>query len=149
VARPRGDVVVDTNVILKFFFREEDYDKADLLHALSVTGEVRIVVPEFLPLEFINILWLKARQDELTRREVEDVKGRFVKLVTTFEVVSSIHLIEQILTSSLRHDHPAYDMAFLALASSLEIPFITADQKLYRKALTASRLPILLRDLEE
>jgi len=149
VSTLRGDVLVDTNVILKFFFREEDHDQADLLHALSVAGKVRIIVPDFLPLEFVNVLWLKGRQGELERREIQIALNRFNELIATIEVVSLLPLVNDILANSLQYDHPAYDTAFLALASSLDIPFITADQKLYRKASRTSRPPILLRDLEE
>jgi predicted nucleic acid-binding protein len=73
--------------------------------------------------------------------------GKFLDLLGKLTTVASVVLAEEILDASIRHNHPAYDMAFLVLADSLGIPFITADASLCRKISSHSRTPILLRDL--
>jgi predicted nucleic acid-binding protein len=147
VAAPESRFVVDTNVILKLFFPEEDTDKAvSLFHRLE-SGMIHIFVPDLLPVEFINILWVKQRHGQASEADCQTILGEFLDLLDKLTVVASVALAKRILDASIRHNHPAYDMAFLVLADSLSIPFITADASLCRKVSSRSRTPILLRDL--
>ena len=139
--------VVDTNVILKLFFPEEDTDKAVSLFQRLESGMIHIFVPDLLPVEFINILWVKQRHGQASEADCQTILGEFLDLLDKLTVVASVALAKRILDASIRHNHPAYDMAFLVLADSLSIPFITADASLCRKVSSRSRTPILLRDL--
>lgn len=139
--------VVDTNVILKLFFPEEDSDRAVFLFQRLKSGTIDFFVPDLLPVEFINILWVKQRQGHASAAHCQTILGDFLDLLGKLTVVASVALAEEILDASIRHNHPAYDMAFLVLADSLNIPFITADASLCRKISSPSRTPILLRDL--
>lgn len=139
--------VVDTNVILKLFFPEEDSDQAVSLFQRLESGMIHIFVPDLLPVEFINILWVKQRQGKAGPADCQTILGKFLDLLGKLTTVASVVLAEEILDASIRHNHPAYDMAFLVLADSLGIPFITADASLCRKISSHSRTPILLRDL--
>jgi predicted nucleic acid-binding protein len=147
VADLEGKFVVDTNVVLKLFFPEDDTDAAVLLFRRLETGKIHIFVPDLLPVEFINILWVKLRQGSVDLDSCDAVLGKFLDLLAKLTIVASAALAEAILDASVRHNHPAYDMAFLELADSLGIPFITADASLCRKLSSHSRTPILLRDL--
>jgi predicted nucleic acid-binding protein len=147
VAAPESRFVVDTNVILKLFFPEEDTDKAVSLFQRLESGMIHIFVPDLLPVEFINILWVKQRHGQASEADCQTILGEFLDLLDKLTVVASVALAKRILDASIRHNHPAYDMAFLVLADSLSIPFITADASLCRKVSSRSRTPILLRDL--
>ena len=138
--------VVDTNVVLKLFFQEEDTDMAALLFERLEAGFVQIFIPDLLLVEFINILWVKLRQGQADRHHCQTILRMFLDLADKMEIVASAALAEEILDASIRHDHPAYDMAFLVLADSPSVPFITADASLCRKLSSRSRAPILLRD---
>ncbi len=147
MAAPESRFVVDTNVILKLFFPEEDTDKAVSLFQRLESGMIHIFVPDLLPVEFINILWVKQRHGQASEADCQTILGEFLDLLDKLTVVASVALAKRILDASIRHNHPAYDMAFLVLADSLSIPFITADASLCRKVSSRSRTPILLRDL--
>jgi predicted nucleic acid-binding protein len=147
VAALESRFVVDTNVILKLFFPEEDTDKAVSLFQRLESGMIHIFVPDLLPVEFINILWVKQRHGQASEADCQTILGEFLDLLDKLTVVASVALAKRILDASIRHNHPAYDMAFLVLADSLSIPFITADASLCRKVSSRSRTPILLRDL--
>jgi predicted nucleic acid-binding protein len=147
VAALESRFVVDTNVILKLFFPEEDSDKAVFLFQRLESGTIHVFVPDLLPVEFINILWVKQRQGQASSADCQTILGKFLDLLGKLTIVASVVLAEEILDASIRHNHPAYDMAFLVLADSLIIPFITADASLCRKISSRSRTPILLRDL--
>lgn len=148
MARIEGEVVVDTSVLAKLFFPEKDNHKAELLHELFVKQKVRYTAPDFLAIEFLNVLWLKLR-----RKDVDDEAGRnilslFLALLTGTRIVPCSTFLDDVLTASIEHDHAAYDMAFLALAEKLGVPFVTADEKLYSKVGLRSQMLVLLRDLE-
>jgi len=147
VAALESRFVVDTNVILKLFFPEEDSDKAVFLFQRLESGIIQVFVPDLLPVEFINILWVKQRQGQASSADCRTILGRFLDLLGKLTMVASVLLAEEILHASIRHNHPSYDMAFLVLADSLSIPFITADASLCREISSRSRTPILLRDL--
>lgn len=146
MASLEGSFVVDTNVILKLFFQENDTDKAVFLFQQMESGTIHIIVPDLLPVEFVNILWVKLKQG-VNAQDCRTILARFLDLVRKMDVVASIALLGEILDASIEHNHPAYDMAFLVLADRLRIPFITADESLCRKISPHSRTPLLLSDL--
>lgn len=147
MAALEGRFVVDTNVILKLFFPEEDAGKAVFLFQSLDSGTIHILVPDLLPVEFINILWVKRRQGQASSADCRTILGKFLDLLDKLTIVASVALAEEILDGSIRRNHPAYDMAFLALADRLKAPLITADASLCRKMSSSSPTPILLRDL--
>jgi len=147
VARLRGKVVIDTNVLLKMFFLEEHSAKADRLLDDFELGLAQFVIPRFLMLEFVNVLWLKVREGTASHKECERVLTGFLTMAGKMQIETVEPLLYEILAYSLKHDHAAYDMAFLVLSEKLGAPFVTADEKLYSKAIARSRLPVLLRDL--
>ena len=63
------------------------------------------------------------------------------------EIVPTITILNDVFRVCPLHNHPAYDTAFLVLAESRGIPFVTADKQFYRKARLYSRSPVLLSDL--
>jgi len=147
VVSVENQAVLDTNVILKMFFQENDSDKADLLLSRFEAGRLQIVIPSFLLLELTNILWLRARHRLYTLAECDFVLDRFLVLAQKMRVIDLTPLLNRVLATSIHYDHAAYDIAFVELAESLEIPFITADAKLHRKASTRSQFVVLLKSL--
>jgi predicted nucleic acid-binding protein len=147
VAQLKGKCVVDTNVFLKLFFKEEDSYRAILLFEWVESGAIEIFIPDLVAFEFINILWVKLRQGETDRKECQEILAEFLDLVDKLEVATAALLADRILDASIRYSHPAYDMAFLVLADSLNAPLVTADASLCRKLSAHSRTPILLRDV--
>ena len=130
-----GDAVFDTNVVLKFFVEEEDTDKAAaLLSRFSSGAPHRMVVPDFLFAEFINILWLKVRRKELAEQEAGERITQLLLLSAYMDVVPIREVLHRTLEASCRLDHAAYDTAFLVIAADREIPLITADTGLERKS---------------
>ena len=57
-------------------------------------------------------------------------------------------ILNRVLAGSIYYGHVSYDIAFVALAESLEIPFITADAKLHQKAETRWQFVVLLKALQ-
>ncbi len=148
MATLEAEAVLDTNVVVKMFFEEEDSERADFLLSQFERGTLKIFIPSFLPIEFINVLWLRVRERLSTRPECEAVLQDFLALLKNMYVVAPTPLLDAVLAKSIELDHAAYDAAFIALANNLGIQFITADAKLYRKLASRSSSAVLLRDLE-
>jgi predicted nucleic acid-binding protein len=142
------DFVADTNVVFKLFVHEQESEKAAHLFEKAGQNRLRVIVPDFLPLEFLNILWFKTHRGELDHAGCVQISGLFRALLSTLRVVSCRSLLGQIIEASIAQDHRAYDMAFVVLAEHLSIPFVTADVKLYRKISRHFRSAVLLRDLK-
>jgi predicted nucleic acid-binding protein len=129
------DVIVDASVAAKWLVSEPDSDLAVglLKH--------RLHAPDLLFPECANILWKKLTRAELAV-EVFDVA---VDVLHALEVTihSSRKFLRPAVTLSRRLNHPAYDCFYMALAQALEVPFVTADERLLRRART-SALPELV-----
>ena len=139
------ELVVDTSVFVKFFTREPDSLQADALLEGFRQGAVRFVAVDFLFVEFANVLWHKTSRGELTEAEAEE---KIQDLLTWhMEIVPVRSVLLATFRTACRHAHAAYDAAFLALAESRGIRFITADEKFYEKARRHSPAPVLLSDL--
>jgi len=147
VTNLEGLWVVDTNVILKLFFDEDDTDRATALFQRLETGEIRIAVPDLLVAEFINVLWVKLRQGQADSQSSRTILAQFLDLISRLEVVSFSALAFETLEASIRYSHAAYDMAFLVLAEKLKAHFVTADVILFRKLILHSTAPVLLKAL--
>jgi predicted nucleic acid-binding protein len=86
---PGHEVVVDTNVVLKFFIEEANSDKADVLLESFLRGTTRLVTLDFLFIEFVNVLWLKTRRGELTPKEAAEKIMQLIALSSLMEVPES------------------------------------------------------------
>ena len=148
MATLKAAAVLDTNVVVKMFFEEDDSERADILLKRFERGALKIFVPDFLPVEFVNVLWLRVREKLSTRSECEAALEDFLTILKGMHVVAPTPLLGAMLATSIELDHAVYDAAFIVLADNLGVQFITADAKRYRKLLSRSPSAVLLRDLE-
>lgn len=119
-------LVVDASVAVKWFVVEEDSPKAERLLA---TIEI-IHAPTLLKSEIANALWknwrrknIDAEQAKMSLRNIGRVVGRWHEMDA---------LLPQALDWSLAYDHPVYDLCYLALARAINVPLLTADERLLR-----------------
>jgi len=148
VQRLGAELVVDTSVVVKFFTEEaEDTRQADQVFRAAMARTVRLVAPDFLLVEFDNVLWRKTATRELTVSEAEGKLAEFQAFAPLLLVVPVAVLLLSILRTSCRYGHAAYDTAFLALAESRGIPFLTADKKFYTKFRPHTDRVLLLQNL--
>lgn len=113
---------MDASVVIKWMVGEPGSDQA----AAVMLGPV--AAPDLLVSECINALWKKVTRGELSAGEAEAAALVLQSAAITFEPVQA--LAAQILELSMRLSHPAYDCAYLALARRLQLPLVTADEKL-------------------
>lgn len=126
------DLVVDASVGIKLFVDEPDSPLADRLFArLTASPPARFYVPDLFFVECANILWKYTRRfnypADNARRDVAAL-GQL-----NLRVVSTADLLESGLELALAFDMTVYDAVYAALAQTLAIPLVTADDRLRRK----------------
>ena len=139
-------IVIDTNVVVKFFVQETGSLHAERLLEAVLSADIELVAPDFMLTEFVNVLWLKVERGELDDEEAEEIIARLLVLAELIEIIPARTVLGSMFQTARRHGHSAYDAAFLALAESRGIRLVTADAKFYRKAKGLSSAPVLLGD---
>ena len=117
--------VVDASVAAKWLAPEPDSPLAETLL------DDELVVPDLLFAEVGNILWKKQLRGEMDATAAQ-VGARWL-LQVPLQVQDSASLLAEALALALRLQHPAYDCFYLALAQRIDVPLITADQRLHRR----------------
>ena len=96
-------LVIDANVAIKWFIDEDGHDRARSL----LTGADRLIGPDLVLIECVNIAWKKWRQGSLDAADVAEITqlppDAFAVIVDSREVLVGAARI------SLRLNHPAYD----------------------------------------
>ena len=141
------ELVVDTSVVVKFYLREPDSEKADILWERFGRRDLRLVILDLVFPELVNIFWVKTAQGELLEEEANQRIGHFLRAARHMEIVSVRSILRETFQLALVLGHAAYDVAFLAAAEFRDIQLVTADEKFYRKALRLTDRVVLLRNL--
>jgi predicted nucleic acid-binding protein len=123
--------VIDANVALKLFFEQPESDKADTLFAyLEASPRSRFYVPEFFYAECASALATYARFRDYTPKQAsQDMEDL---LALALHITPTIELASEALDIALANRISGYDAFYVALSHRLEVPFITADEKLVR-----------------
>ena len=141
-------IVIDTNVVVKFFVQETGSLHAERLLKAVLSADIELVAPDFMLTELVNVLWLKVERGELDDEEAEEIIARLLVLAELIEIIPARTVLGSMFQAARRHGHSAYDAAFLALAESRGIRLVTADAKFYQKTRSLSSKLVLLEDWE-
>ena len=112
--------VIDTSVVLAWYVAEEGSEAA-----LPLLG-TDLIAPNLLMTEMANALWKKWHRAEISEVQAFAILAEANTAVGLF--AHEVYL-ERALALALTLDHPVYDCVFLAMAETMEIPFVTADRK--------------------
>ena len=119
-------LVIDASIAIKWLIEEEGTPQA-----LTLRRTARLLAPELLVAECANILWKKARRNELSREEAL-LAARLLQ-TAAIELVPTRSLLAAATRIAIELDHPAYDCLYLALAIENDCRFVTADERFLRK----------------
>ena len=122
--------VLDTSVVIKWFFEEEGSDRAEVFLKELELGTGQVVIPSLLFYEASNVLWLKRRQG-LQEEKASAIWSELLRL--PLEALDGMELVPQALALSFRQEVSPYDALFVVLARALGSDFITADHTLWTK----------------
>ncbi len=118
-------LVVDASVAIKWVVEEPGTAEALALR------RYRLSAPDLLIPECANILWKKARRQEMSADEAS-LAARLLEHADV-ELIPMRRLLEPATRLAIQLDHPAYDCLYLALAQSTGCSFVTADAKFCAK----------------
>jgi predicted nucleic acid-binding protein len=120
--------VIDTNVVVKLFVKEDYSEFALKLKDSYIAGNMEIAVNSLMKYEFINVMKYKKFSSEeikLALRgiddygfEIEEFTGQLASLTVDL---------------AIKYNISSYDASYVALASLLGCNLYTADVKLIRK----------------
>jgi predicted nucleic acid-binding protein len=123
--------VVDANVVLKLYLKQTGSDKADALFALlDSDSQAQFFVPDLFYAECTNAFSKYARLTSYTAKEAREDMTELRALA--LRVVPTADLAAEALDIALKHRVSGYEACYVALASRLSAPLITADEKLVR-----------------
>ena len=118
-------LVIDASVAIKWVVEEPGTAEALALR------RYRLSAPDLLIPECANILWKKARRQEMSADEAS-LAARLLEHADV-ELIPMRRLLEPATRLAIQLDHPAYDCLYLALAQSTGCSFVTADAKFCAK----------------
>ena len=122
---PFRDALLDTSVAVKWFVTEEDSERAADFQQAHLRDDLQLHAPDILLMESANALRYAGLSEERILQDLETFSALCVEIIAF-----SIDVLNSAVSLSLEHDLAVYDSYFLALAQALDIPLITADQRM-------------------
>ena len=124
-----NNIVIDANVIVKWFIDENDSDKAEIIKELFINEKINIVVPSLLYYEVLNAL----KYSKLFRLDELNLVGESIENYGFDFIVIKDEIREKMVEIAINHDISIYDASYIALAEKFNAQLITADEKISKK----------------
>jgi len=135
-------ICFDASLAAKWYWFEEEAERARALLAASLRQEEEIIEPHLLLSEITNIVHQRMRRGVMALVEARDVLAQVIGLPMHFESPPDLHDLALVLAA--RFALPAvYDAQYLALCEMTGATFWTADERLYRAV--SGALPFVRR----
>lgn len=126
------NIILDSSVVAKWFFpSEEDSNNALKIRELFLSHEISISVPLLIYYEINNLLRSAIKSLRINEALAKEAYLGFLELELI--AYSSNELMTRALENAILLDISSYDASYVALSEYLQIPIITADQKLIDK----------------
>ena len=129
------------------FVREQGTDIAEIVFSgLTEEPPIQLYVPDLFYVECANILWKYVRRFNYASDVAQSDLSDLMQL--NLDTVATENLLIVALGMAVEYRLSVYDACYVALASLLELPLLTADERLINKMLGKPFDIRLLGDLE-
>lgn len=120
-------IVLDASAFINYLLPDEEINPtvAEWFHRFE-TGQCDIHTPQLFMYEITNALRSGVLKHRLTKETATDILHHVISL----NFVTHPSDPAPTLALALKHQLSAYDAAYLALASKLDLPLVSLDQKL-------------------
>ncbi len=125
-------VVVDSNIMVKWFIPEEYSREAGRLLKDFLYGRISIIAPVYAMIECCNALRKYVVRKIISREQVMGVYRLFTRIGVNFVTIEQ-PLLEEALRYGLDNDITVYDAYYIVLAKHYDTIVYTADEKLLKK----------------
>jgi predicted nucleic acid-binding protein len=122
-------IIIDANVVVKWFVEENDSGEALKLRDKFIIGEIDLIVPHLLFFEVLNAL---KYSDLFTQAELNDICVSLENYGLNIKTIKD-EVREKMIEIALKHDLSIYDAAYVALALKFKGLLFTADEKIIKK----------------
>jgi len=139
-----SDLVVDSSVVAKWLLPEADSAKAHQLIVQAAASGKRLIVLDLVFPEVANVIWKRYRERRINLVESKGLLEALVHVPVTVEL--AVLLLDSAFEIAAKYDRAIYDALFVALATKLALPGITADERLFNAIHTDFSRIALLRD---
>lgn len=119
-------MIVDANIVVKWFVAEDDSDAA---LALRLQGE--LFAPDVMLIEYRNALLKKVRRQAISTTEARRAEREIDSVGIT--ILPSAPLLSNAFRLGLDLREPIYDCIYLAAAIAADRILVTADQRFAAK----------------
>ena len=128
--KKKENIVVDTSVIIKWFFSESENNVAAAHYLLKkfLDNEVGIITPEIALFELANVVKNKIRLENNVTIGMEII-DKVYNLGIVFKVTKQ--MLKNAFNMAFIINESVYDCLFIATAEHFKSKFITDDKKLY------------------
>lgn len=128
--KKKENIVVDTSVIIKWFFSdcEENTAAAHYILKKFLDNKIGIITPEIALFELANVVKNKIRQENKGMIGMEII-DKVYNLGIVFKVTKQV--LKNAFSVALVINESVYDCLFIATAEQFKSKFITDDKKLY------------------
>ena len=126
--------ILDSSVAVKWLFEEPGTEEARSLLAAVANGELDLMAPDLIALEFANTTWKKVRRRQCSVDDANSALREWRGLQP--RLLPGHLLVEHAFDLALALGITVYDAAYVAAAVEWETPLITADRRLAGAART-------------
>ena len=117
-------LVVDASVAVKWFVSQDASDQAERILASAHV----LHAPDLMRIEAANGFWKHVTAGHIQLDQARQAIGELSRVINVWH--GSADLLGPAFTISHELGHPIYDCIYLALASALDAPMVTADARL-------------------
>lgn len=124
-----NQIIIDANVIVKWFIEEEGSDKARILQKRYIEGEIELIIPSLLFFEVLNALKYSKLFNQV---ELNDA-GESLENYGFTVIAIKKKIRESMVKIAVEHDMSIYDASYIGLSIIVGCVLITADEKIIKK----------------
>lgn len=122
--------IFDASVAVKWFFDEDEDEKARRFLKLLLRKEIEIIVPELFYCEFANACWKKVSKKLVSptyaSQALDDIQDLPLERYPDYE------LYDVAFGNAIQYGISSYDGFYVALAEIYVAPLVTADEILLK-----------------
>lgn len=123
-------IVIDSGVLLKAYFPDEEcHTEAQNLISDYAKGNIIFQAPALITYEIINACLVASRMARCPKKAAKEIMSEILEIEIIKEDID--HLKGIIFDIAEKYSKSAYDAAYIAVAESRHLPFLTGDKKLY------------------